>query len=235
MVKNNNNENNIIKIKNYFSYLKLGELNSQLERFVEENIKYFIGENIKDTDVQIIDKQGFILNRKGSTFTLKFCPNYVVPSSVVATLENLQSHHQHSYVVNFANENYDTVNIIERKRIKGFKQKGNDNGSTIKRYINSVFIDGKKRFNRKFESYIGSKLDDSYSRETKIYYSNLDDSYVCSENIVAEPEACVQTKSLYQKYDGETLTPISAKEFNSEVNKFVQEKAKVFKIGKKDN
>lgn len=225
-------DNEIMRVKNYFEYLKLGELDADLECFVAENLQYYIGR--RDSKVQMTD-QKITLKRQDSIFSLTFLPSYVAPVMVVVNLTNLNNRLEHEYEINFVNENYDTVTIMERRKYVSMPLPSGSCVSMSKRNVETDYISGKKRHYRKIESYIGKNKDDSYTIEEQQFYSPVDTSFVSFEIAIGEKNAKCQTKNSYQKYDGKAFTNITPTEFSQNADKYMKEKAKVFTIVHKKN
>ncbi len=232
------NREDITIVKNHFTYLNLGEIDPELNSFVEDNFEFFMRPETKTrTSVDILgNKRGIILRRNGSLFKLFFMPDYINPKYVTIELVNLDSHLAQEYTIDFAQDTANSVVVTYRKRFKSLMDMDANQSSLSKLNTETVYINGRKRYFKQSEHFIGKHIneDSSFSKEETICYSALDESYVKSYVAIAEPCAYIHSSISYEKYDGKDIYPISSSEFGIEATKFSEERAKVFAI-RKDN
>ena len=139
-------------------------------------------------------------------FSIKLSPNYYNLKHLVIRLNNLEGMLSQSYHVDY---NDNEVAVQYKKQF--VNNDINDNKKITKLNINTKYINGKKKYERRLESSVQENSDNNFTKEVVIYYPNLDESYVKSEININMFNSDVA----YFKGSNDVCKKISASEFEN--------------------
>ncbi len=214
--------------KKSFDYLKLGEVNPTLSEFVEHNFNYFMNNNFGKTKLDAQGGEGFILYKNCSYFKLIFEPSHVTPESIFIELGSFYGNYTQSFKIDFKRGKDNYLVITGKKRLLNTNLEDKDDVTLLKIMTETFYMNNKKRYEHTQQTFSGKKnCDDGYSQSVSVCYSDVDDSYIQSSIVIAEPEALLNTAVSYTKFDGSKTCSVQPHVFASEFDKIVQEKAKI--------
>lgn len=222
-----NGKNSVKNIKEALTYLDLEQLNNKFSDFVNTNYNFFFEQSDNPNIVFANDNSFKIIKRDNSEFGIEFIPNCISPKKIIINLINLEGNLEQSYIVKFNSD--DVIKIINRRNLK-INQYNNDE-KIHKKYEEFEYVNSKLRYNRKIENVIGIINDYSYSKETTIYYPNLNKEYIKSQISIGIDNSFYPSSVRCEKYDGEEIKSISLEEFNNIVNNKIT-KNKILKLKK---
>ena len=195
---------NIERIMEAVTCLHIEEFDKNLSDFINTNLNYFYLENqyayTSDTNEFKIDGDD------NSFFSIKLSPNYYNLKHLVIRLNNLEGMLSQSYHVDY---NDNEVAVQYKKQF--VNNDINDNKKITKLNINTKYINGKKKYERRLESSVQENSDNNFTKEVVIYYPNLDESYVKSEININMFNSDVA----YFKGSNDVCKKISASEFEN--------------------
>lgn len=206
---------------NCYKFLNIGQLDEEIDQFVTYNYAFYTDPKKKTYRLQVTDNSFLVINSlDGSRFGMSFIPSIINPTSISIELSNLGSNLEQRVIISF-----DELGINTSVR-KYYTTMSGDSRSMSKENIDTVYIDGKRRYRKEQSYHIGKNVfeDSSYSKQVITYLSALDSSYVTSTKVIAEERAYYQTSESYEKFDGESCSTITTTEFIDAVERFEQEK-----------
>lgn len=215
----------VSKLKSALSYLRLEEIDKELSKFINTNYNFYF-ECLTNTNISYVNSNGFkLVSMDNSEFKITMIPDSVTPEKIVIELTNLDGNSKQSYTINYLSDN----NIKVTKRTSLCTNDLNGNSKLQKKYIERTYKNGKLYTEKRLDNYIGD-TDNNCSRETTIFYPNLNDTYVKSQISIGMENSIYPTSIRYLKYDGKDVKSISQSEFESTT--LVLRKDKVLSIGK---
>ena len=167
-----NSSTNIERIMESISCLHIDEIDKKLSDFINRNINYFYLEN----QFKLVTNHNKfeIINDDNSTFMVELSPSYVNLKHINIKLINLNGMLSQNYIIDYNNDGL----TITYKR--NYINNNSSNIKITKLFVESKYLNNKKRYEKKIENLIQSN-DDCYTKETIIHYPNLDDNYLKSE------------------------------------------------------
>lgn len=223
-----NRKESVKSIKDALTYLNLEQINNKFGDFVNTNYNFFF-EQVDKPNILFVDSNSFkIAKGDNSEFGIEFIPNCISPKRIIVNLINLNEDSEQSYNVHYG-EN-DVIKIIHRHNLK--INQYNVNEKLHKKYEEFEYVNLKLRYNKKIENIISTN-DFSCSRETIIYYPNLNNEYIKSQISIGMDNSFYPTSIRFEKFNGEDVKSISLNEFNNIVNNKII-KNKILKL-KKNN